>query len=301
LPDYPEAISDSFRLIQSGLFTFYIGEDKKPFTIHSSAVATTSDPFRALVNGHLVEAKERSAELNDVEPHDFVRFLEYAYRRNYTVPSWTHDESALAPSDAELQDSSPVGDEPQTTEEEIPPAIEEASVAPEPEAVEDGWSIWSRRVGTKISLRSSFRQRNYLEAGPPNRELIDGFEPKPNSAANQDYTPVFLAHARLYTFADMRLIAPLKSLSLYKLHKTLIDFQLYEQRVGDVIQLARYAYDHGPDRSEGGIVNELRHLVVEYMACKVDTVGKHRDFKALLEEGGEFVTDFWGIVSTYLL
>jgi hypothetical protein len=41
--------------------------------------------------------------------------------------------------------------------------------------------------------------------------------------------------------------------------------------------------------------------VVEYMACEVDTIGKHKDFKTLLEEGGEFVTDFWGIVSKYLL
>jgi hypothetical protein len=79
-----------------------------------------------------------------------------------------------------------------------------------------------------ISLRSWFQQRSYLEAGPPNRELIDGFEPKSNSAASQDFTPVFLAHARLYTFADMRLVAPLKNLALYNLHKTLIDFRLYE-------------------------------------------------------------------------
>lgn len=74
----------------------------------------------------------------------------------------------------------------------------------------------------------------------------------------------------------------------------------YDQRVGDVVELARYAYDNGPDRSKAGSANELRQLVVEYMAYEVDTIGKHIAFQALLEEGGEFVTDFWAIVSRYL-
>lgn len=40
-----------------------------------------------MINGDMVEAKTRSAEILDTEPSDFARFLEYAYRRNYTVPS----------------------------------------------------------------------------------------------------------------------------------------------------------------------------------------------------------------------
>lgn len=112
---------------------------------------------------------------------------------------------------------------------------------------------------------------------------------------------MFLAHARLYIFAEMRLVYPLKTLALQKLHKSLMSFQLYNQRVGDVVKLARCAYEHGTDRSKGGAINELRQLVVEYMACEVDIIGKHKDFKLLLEDGGEFVTDFWGIVSKYLL
>ncbi|PSN58889.1 hypothetical protein BS50DRAFT_443563, partial [Corynespora cassiicola Philippines] len=73
-------------LIQSSLFTFCIGEEKKHFVVHSEAVATTSEYFHVLVNGNMVEAKTRSAEFQDVKPEDFMRFLEYAYRRDYTVP-----------------------------------------------------------------------------------------------------------------------------------------------------------------------------------------------------------------------
>lgn len=99
----------------------------------------------------------------------------------------------------------------------------------------------------------------------------------------------------------MRLIYPLKNLALHKLHATLLAFQLYEQRVGDVVQLARYAYDHGPDRGKAGEVGELRELVVEYMVCEVETVRKHQAFGMIMEEGGEFVMDFWGLEARYLL
>lgn len=78
-------------------------------------------------------------------------------------------------------------------------------------------------------------------------------------------------------------------------------FNLYEERVGDIVRLARYVYDHIPDRSQEGTVHELRHLVVEYIASEVDVVGRHAEFHALLEEGGEFVMDFWSVVSTYWL
>ena len=131
--------------------------------------------------------------------------------------------------------------------------------------------------------------------------MLKDFEPQPNSSPRQDFTPVFLAHARLYDFASMYLVQPLRALALYKLHKTLMSFQLYTRRVSDVLELARYAYDHGSDRKPEGTIDDLRELVVEYIACELDTIGKHKEFKQLIEEGGEFVGDFWDVVRVDLL
>lgn len=144
--------------------------------------------------------------------------------------------------------------------------------------------------------RSNFEKHDYLPNGDPKKSMLQNFEPRSNSNAQQNYTPIFLAHARLYTFAGMRLVDSLKQLALHKLHRTLLDFQLYYQRVGDVLALARYAYENGPDRGADGKLDELRELVVEYMAGEVATLGKHGDFVKLLEEGGEFVGDFWALV-----
>jgi hypothetical protein len=271
------------------------------------------------VNGDMIESKERSAPISDIEPDDFVRFLEYAYRRDYTSPSWIHDPSAMN------DDHTPIAADVSTKPGGIgnasvgvfggvgfggggpgggtvgmPPADIEALRA-QKQRVRHVRQKPDIKTDTMSSLRSQFQMRDYLGDPAPDADILKDFEPKPNSEADQDFTPVFLAHVRLYTFADMRLIYPLKSLALHKLQQTLIVFRLFDQRVGDIIKLARYAYDHEPDRSAEGVVNELRQLVVEYMAYQVQIVGKHQEFKALLEEGGEFVTDFWSVVSKYLL
>jgi hypothetical protein len=253
----------------------------------------------------LSESKTRSAELPDIEPEDFVRFLEYAYRANYTVPSWTQDESVKAVSEIEEHEPPPielVNEEPlpppELPHDEVPqwsfeaPAMHESSSYPA--------NLKKKKKGPRSTgaiLRSSFQRRTYLWEQAPDAILRASYEPKPNTDATQDFTPVFLAHARLYTFANMRLVDSLKDLTLDKLHKSLVGFQLYPERVRDVVELVRYAYDNGPDRTEHGVLNDLRHLVVEYVACEVEIVGTDKEFKALLEEGGEFVGDFWGLVS----
>jgi hypothetical protein len=292
--------------VQSDLFTFYIGEEKKPFVVHSSAIAATSDHFRALVSGALLEAKTRSAELSDVEPDDFIRFLEYAYRGGYTVPSWELDLSAHVTSEVEEapadMNPSPPQDDGQPNDVEIAPipVIEQEDLSGYVPLIVRSKKK-AKAVREKPTLRSMFQKRQYNSAYYPFLELTEGFRPKSNSSPDQDFRPVLLAHARLYTFAEMRLVGPLKSLALEKIHKTLMGFSLYDQRIGDIVAVVRYAYENGPDRVGNGTMNELRQMLVEYMACEVDIIGKHKDFQALLEEGGEFVTDFWALVTRFLL
>lgn len=283
--------------------------------MHSRTIAATSDHFGALINGNLSEANKRSVRYPEVDPEDFGRFVEYAYYRDYTVPSWTLDETIQAASDTEYR-----SDASRSAIEEAVVSLQEKTEvvagwpdAPPPESLwpeepqpTESWpapsSKKAKKKGKRVisrNPRARFQERNYL-SGVPSELLSKGFEAKSNSELEQNFTPVFLAHARLYTFAEMRLIDPLKDLALSKLHKTLLGFKLYHQRVGDIVELARYAYENGPDRSEDGTSNALRQLVVEYMACEIHAVGKHKAFRSFLEEGGEFVSDFWDVVSWQL-
>src|ERR1700733_507674 len=75
---------DSF--ISSHPFRFLIGPDKKTFYIHTELVAQHSSTLGALVSGPMAEAKENCAILEDVDEGTFVRFAEYMYTNDYSVP-----------------------------------------------------------------------------------------------------------------------------------------------------------------------------------------------------------------------
>ncbi|KAF1958763.1 hypothetical protein CC80DRAFT_524204 [Byssothecium circinans] len=288
------------EIIQSDLFTFYVGtgEVKDVIRVPSKAISATSDSLKALIEGRMSEAETKSAELKDIETEDFIRFVEYAFRRDYTVPAWIIDDT--------VKDESPPPPCPPTPEPEEPSTeAAEAPVEPEPPAQpaeRGGMAKGKKGKNNKAKLRTRFNNRKYFEGGhEPKTEILASFIPQANTAANQDFTPVLLGHARLYTFADMYLIEPLKSLALHKIHQTLLNFKLYHARIGDIVELVRYAYDRDTYEKKDGGNDELRKLVVDYMACEVDIVGKSKEFEALMEEGGKFVVDFWKVTRVYLV
>ncbi|KAF2108670.1 hypothetical protein BDV96DRAFT_555910 [Lophiotrema nucula] len=290
--------------IQSHQFTFFIGQEGKPIVVHAAAIAATSQQLDALINGGLEESETRCARIEDVGVDDFIRFCEYAYRGDYTVPPWEElppEPSSTSGENQQNGDDDSWGDWATTSKKkkgkkgQVASIWDEIVAAPEP-GPGDGPPI------SRTTLRTQFKSRNYLNDGGPKALILQHFEPKPNSTVDQNFTPVLLAHARLYCFAHLRLIAPLKALTLDKLHKTLMDFKLYAKRVADVLELARYAYSNPdlPDGSADGTLDDLRRLVVEYIICEIDTIGRHDDFVNFMEEGGEFVGDFWREARNYV-
>ena len=100
-------------------------------------------------------------------------------------------------------------------------------------------------------------------------------------------TPVFLGHARLYVFADKWGIEALKTLSLHKLHKTLVTITPYSARLDDVAELVRYTYAHTPGLAHE--MNALQSLVMKYLTYEVTNLIRSLEFDQLLEQGGPFL------------
>ena len=71
----------------------------------------------------------------------------------------------------------------------------------------------------KSNLWDKFKNRAQ-PISEPTSQVPENREPCEN------YTEVFLCHARLYAFTDEYDIAPLKCLSVHKLHQTLIELSL---------------------------------------------------------------------------
>ena len=112
---------------------------------------------------------------------------------------------------------------------------------------------------------------------------IPYFEPRKNAESCEDYTEVFLSHARLYVFAEKYDVHELRYVALQKLQRTLAGFSLYKQRTGDISTLARYVYENTAERKAKA--DELRSLVVHYVACNIETLAKDELFRSLLKEG----------------
>lgn len=285
--------------IQSDLFELFIGQEKRQFVVHSKAIAATSPVFDKLVNGGLKESQDRCAVIEDVDCTTFIRFLEYAYRRDYTIPRWTQD-----PSIAEVQDVSVIA---KSYARETPSAFSDEGWSNSKSAPSDFGAIAdfktmlnSEKHINDRNPRAAFNKREYRH---PVHDISDPdslhphVHPVANTSPSQNFTPVFLAHAQLYTFADMRIAQRLKDLVLHKLHGTLVKFHLYRERLGDVAELVRYAYEHGEDRAETGRIDALRELVLSFVVAEMAALNECRDFRDLMEAGGELSGDFWDIIS----
>jgi hypothetical protein len=117
-------------------------------------------------------------------------------------------------------------------------------------------------------------------------------EPSTDFEKEHSYSNVFLSHASLYVLGDVQLVDKLKALALFKLHKTLCTFELDKKNIGDITDLARYAYS-GEDKELNEGIGGLRGLVCQYMAIHAQELCDDARFMDLLAGGGQIVKDFF--------
>lgn len=114
------------------------------------------------------------------------------------------------------------------------------------------------------------------------------FSPRENTEGCEDYTCVFLCHAKLYVLGDTYDMPHLRQLSLHRLHATLKVFTLYPSRLNDLAALASYIFENTrPD-------DEIRDMITLYYACIVEDVTKHHGLKSIIDDNPEFAL---GLVS----
>jgi hypothetical protein len=258
----------------------------------------------------MAESQTRTATLDDVEEDDFLRFCQFAYTGDYSTPPFTED---IIP----------------TIEDEQVFGLPLVGPPPPPPENEDGWalpvratkkgkktrgsltatnseiSVWDkwainvsqREYRSPSNLRTSFENRKFSKE-LPRQKFLDSCEPLRNAQPNHNYTPEFLAHCRLYVFADKYGIKSLQQLVLHKLQQTLLLFELYTERVQDVVELVRYA--HTDEHTFSGGNDELRALVTIYAVSNIEILDKSDSFLTLLEDGGPFVRNFWKLVRNAL-
>ncbi|OBT70605.1 hypothetical protein VF21_10358, partial [Pseudogymnoascus sp. 05NY08] len=225
-------------------FTFGIGENNVEITVHAGAIAKQSQALDRLINGPMEEGQTGIARLEDVREDTFVRVCQFAYTGDYETPVFIQRPESGLP-----DKPSSIWSPPNVDANEPGKMVDEPEPEPEPAEPEPELNVWStlgakRQKKPKKSLKSRVLRDSFdkidFDIETPQLGAKYRCEVRQNSAAEEDYTSVFLGHARLYVFADKWGIEDLRSLSLHKLHQTLRTFTLYSARLGDVVELIRY-------------------------------------------------------------
>ena len=278
------------------------------------------------MNGNMLEAKIRRVDWSDIDEDTFVRLCEYAYLHDYTPPS---------PLEISVCAKTMWGGSAEHVVDEQPPtSAPEPEPVPVPEPELDAWSSFGslspkKKKPKEKTCKNPTVSSSLLKAKPAspvvkeplpykeksiwtrhlqdsflslaldatnnstNQAQEDRFSPEGNTQ-NQDFTPVFLGHARLYLLAHKYMIDSLRQLALSKMTQTLSEFTLYRQSLPAVIEFVRFVYAE-TDRF-GFATAPLRTLVTSYVVSALGQLGDDKRFEALLEGGGDFVSDFWRAV-----
>ncbi|KAJ4391831.1 hypothetical protein N0V93_005451 [Gnomoniopsis smithogilvyi] len=286
-------------IIESQIFTFVVGANKKEYKVHRAAFSALSKPLNVLLNGPHKEAKDLRVEWPDVDEQTFVRFTEWAYTKSYVTeePEIILDHSDIelsAPRDdgSDLKTSGSIGGP-----EEALYSLESLPKKPDLINRDHCGNPKCSDFGVSATYRNRYKKTKCLSIGTARSRLIDefmdgpgsdhatttlGFQPKKNKEGCEDFTGVFLCHAKLYVLGDTYDISELRQLSLYRLHATLKVFTLYPSRLNDIATLAKYVFLNTQQQ------DKIQDMIALYYACIVEDASKHGALKSLIDEIPDF-------------
>ncbi|KAG6090363.1 hypothetical protein E4U15_006685 [Claviceps sp. LM218 group G6] len=239
---------------------FVVGKAKEEFFLHSTMVANCSEALGKMVNRPVVEGQNRDVQLADDvdDANTFTAFSEFIYSGDYHMPMIPSDMSPPSPS------------KPRTTW--VPPHMRTTKLK-----ATKSKKIEFHTLKTKWLEFTQSKEYGYEDNAAAAPNLNTG-------NLDTDYSEFFIAHAKVFMFAECYGIVGLTSLAIQKLHKALCGFRLSRERVGDIVALVRFCYERpGSQR--------LRDLVVSYSVAILDSDITIDHFRGVLKERAAFAED----------
>lgn len=296
---YQTDISLTSDFCTSAPFKFIVRNTS--FYIHPDLVSRHSAPLKCMISGSMIEARNGFARLESVDEGTMKRFVEWAYFGYYTPAGFSRDPSVYQPP-ASTSAKGKVKKNKWIWSKDIPATPSDQDRMNISGDAMSGWDAspaksmtWdppvrrNKRPKTKSELKRAFLGRHYEYAGKSAMPDL----PRLNREAYEDYTEVFLSHARVHVFADMYDIQPLRTLAFENLHAMLGCFTLYHQRTGDIIALLRYVITNTKSETDSD-AHHLRTLLGEYIAYEMSALMEDEKFNELLvEDGGPLLAHFF--------
>lgn len=242
----------------------------------------------------MIEAQVGRVIWEDVNVETFIRFVHFAYLGDYPAPASVllpRPTSPFTPA-AAATPAAPIFTFFSPQPAKIPletPAI----YSTDKKALQDislPMSKTEQESGIKKPSRD-FKDMDY-SVHVPAMEFFKSCKPRSNYSF-EDFTPVFIAHAELYVFAEKYGISVLKQTTLHKLHKTLAIYTINATDISAIIELIRFTFYEDNTLDQSNHVDDLRELVLAYVTSEITIIGKCEQFLVLMEEGGAFIKRIW--------
>lgn len=304
------------------------GPDGAVFYAHGDLLAQASNVLAVEVSGTMREAQTRAIRIedvdNDLDDETVMRFLEFAYRGDYTVPPpdiviSSNDVGHISkPSETKSSGSNNNKSAPINCDSTIPLFVRDSrDIEADAEVNDIDWGFQSSKLkkGKKKKCRNNlwcdFHEEEYeIEKAVPceadlrrskRDQLWSKFcdqalarqgatwEPKLNTDSYEDHSCVYASHPRLYVFSNRYECDALRDLCLQKLRLTLSRHELHQSRRSDITKLVRYSYEHTPNFHEGS--DKLRSLVSDYVVCHIEQMCHEQEFLDLLQVCDGLATD----------
>ena len=111
----------------------------------------------------------------------------------------------------------------------------------------------------------------------------------------------FVAHAKVFVFAEKWEIAELQKLAVHLLHRDLtpcspIDFYAVE----NLLDLVRYIYNHNDQEMGSEEVSPVKEVALEYMAINSIKLLQYESFCKLLHFVDEFAIEFAKVLAKHI-
>lgn len=243
--------------------------------LHNCLVARQSKTLDTMMNGHMSEAKDGYATLDDVDPKVFAHFSQWLYTGKYESAGMSPkiepaDLATLLPAEIAFNEDS----------DRYRNSYPGNWRAPRKAASPRGQRFYAADASKQQNLWATF-------SGGSTSEMPHEAVPS-DRASKIDLDVQYLLHAKVYCFADKYDILGLKQLAIDKLKQNLIDYvQLTPLRIAALTQLIGYTSENTLPPN-GKDSDNLRDLIVQYTAIVFEILFKSQDFQDLLSADGEF-------------
>ncbi|KAG6218202.1 hypothetical protein E4U34_004234 [Claviceps purpurea] len=265
-------------IFTSQLFRFVIGEAKTEFFLHSELVECKSKALGKLVNDASAEGQQGYIGFRDEDTRTFSAFADFIYTADYDIP----------------YDLSPPHNGNNSNHRHKENCENQARQLEQPD--KDKWGRPENGHWWNFRLHGEYRNIRrdcpyYLDLPPVGIPCFN------TRSMTTDYSEFFIAHAKVFVFAEHYGVAELMGVSMKKLHVALCTFELSEERIEDILALVCFCYDQqGAER--------LKRMVASYSAAIMDVQVSRQvadGFQALIKERAEFAADMAWILTCRVL